>query len=292
MIIINQTPKMDVMAAIDREIGLVQGMVDTISLLRDSSTEVQNKVEGYVERNAVMAGIQKELKRVLSPRATLLGSMEEALEQLVAWMPKLRARIEKSKTTVFDKETITFREKGILDSIASINFFTRYGSMVLDILLTQANKEVKIESYLTKVDYRFFNDTAKYFAHLIVKFNDSVADLDGLIEELSEELYDGISEQIIRSQLGAGGVSVQHNLAPHELNPLFWWKQREMKKDVASISASHEKIEMLAAKIARLNNQRTGMEDPALERSIETYQNAIIKQQAKILQIESRYNGK
>lgn len=291
MIIISKTPKMDVLAAIDRERSLCQGMLDTIQLLKDTGPDTLAKVSSVIENNAVLNSIQKELKRTRAPQATLLGDLEEALNQLSMWLPKLRVRIEKSRTSVYDSETITFQEKGILDTVSAINFFTRYGSMVLDVVLTQANKNVAMNSYLSKVDLQFFNDTAKYFGHLIVKFNDSVNNLDGMIENLSEELYDGISEQVIRGQLGDKSVAVQ-GLGPHELNPLYWWKVGVMKKDVASIASSHEKIEMLAAKIARLNNQRTGQEDPALERAIETYQNEIIKNQAKIAQIEARYNGK
>lgn len=291
MIIISKTPKMDVLAAIDRERSLSQGLLDTIQLLKDSGAETLNKVEGLVEKNAVFNSIQKELKRTMNPRATLLHETEEALKNIVMWLPKLRVRVEKSKNTVFDKETISFREKGVLETVSSVNFYTRYASMVIDVLLTQAHKDTPMQSYLTKVDLQFVNDTAKYFMHLTVKFNDSVANLDGMINDLSDEIYDEMSAGILKGSLGDKAVSLQ-GLGPHELNPLYWWKVGVMKKDIASIASSNEKIEMLASKIARLNNQRTGHEDPALERAIETYQNEIIKHQARIMDIEARYNGK
>lgn len=291
MIIISKTPKMDVLAAIDRERSLVQGLLDNFGLLYDTGSETVAKVEGLVEKNAVFNGIQKELKRVMNPRATLLHETQEALNTILMWIPKLRARVDKSRVTVYDKETISFQEKGILDAVASINFYTRYASMVVDVLLTQAHKEVNMQSYLTKVDFQFINDTAKYFAHLTVKFNDSVTNLDKMVDDLSDELYDPTSEEVIKATLGQKAVAM-HGLGPHELNPLYWYKVAIMKKDVAVIASSHEKIEMLASKIARLNNQRTGHEDPALDRAIETYQNEIIKHQAKIVDIEARYNGK
>lgn len=291
MIIISKTPKMDVLAAIDRERSLVQGLLDNYGLLWDTGSETVAKVEGLIEKNAVFNSIQKELKRVMNPRATLLHESQEALNTILMWLPKLRARIDKSRVTVYDKETISFQEKGILDAVASINFYTRYASMVIDVLLTQAHKEVNMQSYLTKVDFQFINDTAKYFTHLTVKFNDSVTNLDKMVDDLSDELYDPTSEDVIKATLGQKAVAM-HGLGPHELNPLYWYKVAIMKKDVAVIASSHEKIEMLASKIARLNNQRTGHEDPALDRAIETYQNEIIKHQAKIVDIEARYNGK
>lgn len=290
MIIISKTPKMDVLAAIDRERSLCQGLLDNIQLLKDTGSETFAKVEGLVEKNAVFNSIQKELKRVMNPRATLLHETEGALRNIVLWIPKMRSRIEKSRTSTYDKETISFREKGILDAVASINFYSRYASMVIDILLTQAHKDVPMQSYLTKVDLQFVNDTAKYFTHLTVKFSDSVVNLDGMINDLSEEVYDPLSADILKGSQGDKAVALQ-GLGPHELNPLYWWKVAMMKKDLSSIQSSNEKIEMLASKIARLNNQRTGHEDPALDRAIETYQNEIIKHQAKIVDIEARYHG-
>lgn len=291
MIIIQNTPKADVLASIDKEINHVNGLFNTLTLINDMDAESKKAVDGYISRNAVLKGIENELRRSLSPRATLLGSVEDALNTLKVWLPKLRERILRGQTKIYDAETITFKEKGVLDAISSVNFYTRYATMVLDIVLTQANKEERLESYLNKVDFRFFNDTAKYFSNLTTRFGDSATNLDTMIEKLSDEVYDKTSEEIIKAQLGVDAVSVSHGLAPHELNPFHWYKWMKMKSDVSSIQTAHEDIDMLAMKIARLNNRRNGQEDPALERQIEVYQNDIIKKRAKIMEIESRYKG-
>jgi hypothetical protein len=290
MIIISDTPKSDVIVSIDKELVYLRGLSDTIALLRDNSDNMA-AVEAYVQRNAVLKGIENDVRKQIDSRSNLIGTMDFAIKQLLAWVPKLRDRIVKGKTETFDTETITFQEKGILDSISSVNFFNRYAGLVLDIVLTEATKEVNMNTFLTKVDLAFFNNTSKYFSNLLVKFSQPTKVLETMIDDLTDEPYDAQSEEILRSTVGDKAVSVQRNLAPHQLNPLYWWKRQRMKKDIKTIIDSNADVDMLAMKIARLNNRRTGVEDPALERQIEVYQDEIIKKQGKIAQIEARYGN-
>lgn len=290
MIIINETPKGEVIEALDNELNTVLGLRDTIKLLVDSGSANLTAVQSYVQRNAVLKGIENSLKTSLSPRATLLDTIESTAEQLTLLLPKVSDRISKGSTKVYDRETITFKEKGLLDLVSAVNFYNRYATMVLDILLTQATKEERIESYLSKVDFNFFNDTAKYFAHLLVKFSDSVKNMEAQIDALSDETYDASSEEIIKGTLGEKAVALR-GLAPHELNPRYWWRLSKMRGDIKTLAKNSDDIEMLAMKIARLSNRRNGTDNPELDRQIETYQDAILKKKANMIRIESKYNG-
>lgn len=290
MIIISDTPKTDVIVSIDKELVYLRGLSDTIKLLRDGSDNLA-AVESYIQRNAVLKGIEGDVRKHINARSDLIGTMDFAINQLIAWVPKLKDRIVKGKTDTFDVETITFQEKGILDSISAINFFNRYSGVVLDIVITEAGKEVSLSSFLTKLDLAFFNNTPKYYSNLLVKFSQSIKTLDTMIDDLTDEPYDAQSEEILAASVGDKAVSVQRNLAPHQLNPLYWWKRRQMKKDIKTIIDSNADVDMLAMKIARLNNRRSGVEDPGLDRQIEIYQDEIIKKQGKIAQIEARYGN-
>lgn len=290
MIIINDTPKLLVLTAIDKEISEVQKLTDILQLLYNT-TEGKERAEKYINSNATLKAILNDWRKAVSSQADFFDIISGSLRTLGMWLPKLRMRIEKDKTSVYDKEVLTFKQKGILDSVSSVNFYTRYATMVIDILLTQATEDIPLQQYLTKLDFTFFNNTYKYFANLGIKFGDSVKSLEDMIENLSDEIYDGVSEEIIKAQLGIGGVSVQKNLAPHELNPLFWWKWAKMKRDVNAIINSHDQVDILAMKIARLEHRRNGTDNPELDRQIEVYQNEVIKNKAKIADIERKYNG-
>lgn len=288
MIIINDTPKTDVIISIDKQIVYLRGLNDTLSLLRDNADNYA-AAETYIGRNAVLKGIENDVKKHIGARTSLLESMNFSINQLLTWLPKLKDRIVRSKTDTYDVETITFKEKGILDSVMAVDYFNRYSGLVLDIVITEANKEVNMNTFLTKVDMGFFNNTSKYYSNLLVKFSQSVKTLDTMIDDLTDETYDAQAEEIITASAGEKAVSVQRNLAPHQLNPLFWWRMRRMKKDIKTLVDANADIDMLAMKIARLNNRRSGIEDPGLDRQIEIYQDEIIKKQGRISQIEARY---
>lgn len=290
MIIINDTPKADVVVSIDKELVYLRGLSDTLHLLRDNADNYA-AAEAYINRNAVLKGIEADVKKHIGARSSLLETMEFSINQLLTWVPKLKDRIVRSKTDTYDVETITFKEKGILDSVMAVNYFNRYAGLVLDIVITEASKEVNMNTFLTKVDLGFFNNTPKYFSNLLVKFSQSIKTLDTMIDDLTDEVYDAQAEEIIGASVGDKAVSVQRNLAPHQLNPLFWWRMRRMKKDIKALVDANADIDMLAMKIARLNNRRSGVEDPGLDRQIEIYQDEIIKKQGRIAQIEARYGN-
>lgn len=290
MIIISETPKADVIVAIDKEMGHVRGLLDTIQLLKDTP-ENYTLVESVINKNAVMKGVENDLRKTLNSRPDLLPAIEFSLKQLDTWLPKLKDRIIKSNTKIYDQETITFKEKGILDTVSSVNFFTRYAGMVFNIALTLANKEANISSLLSKADWSFFNNTAKYFSILIVRFSQSIKELEEGIEDLSDETYDTMSEDILRGTVGDKAVTALRGLMPHELNPLYWWRLLKMKKDIKLIIDANEQMDMLAMKIARLNNRRSGVEDPEIDRQIEIYEDELLKRQGKIAQIEARYGN-
>ncbi|MCV6900894.1 hypothetical protein OE165_28070, partial [Escherichia coli] len=71
--------------------------------------------------------------------------------------------------------------------------------------------------------------------------------------------------------------------------PLYWYRLWRMRRDVKFIEVANLRIETLAMKIARLNNQRNGEEDPALERMIEVYQDKIIKLESDIRDTVEKY---
>ncbi|QDH47095.1 hypothetical protein PQC06_gp017 [Aeromonas phage LAh10] len=291
MILIKNTKKEDVSLRLENEINYVGGLLDTIRLLNKVSPDQWNKMADYANSNAVMKSIEAGVKKGIHPKLSTVDAISAALSNLAIWMPKLKDRLKKSSTKIFDTETITFRERGILDAISAVNFFNRYASMYLDILLEQGYKKSDISKLLTRHDLTFFNDTAKHFVTILVRFNQSVKDLEGMLDALSEELADEMSEQILGETTGAASVSIRHGLAPHQLNPVYWYRLWRMERDVKSIEVNQKRIEILAMKIARLNNQRTGQDDPALDNTINIYQDKIIKMDAEIREIVEKHRG-
>lgn len=291
MILIKNYSKSDLLLTIDRELNHVVGFKDSMKLFKEILGGY-NTLGTYVEHNAVLKGIQSKVKSKIGSNFDLLSAIEMGVNNVASVLPELRKQVSSSGTKTYDGETITFKERGILDTISAINFFNRYTNMVLDILLTQGyDEKADVKSLLNKVDFAFFNDTANYYSTLLIRFSEGWKVVLEAIENLSDEQVDDLSEGIIAEAEGKEAVSVRQGLAPHELNPVFWFRLWKMRRDVSTIQVSQEQIELMAMKIARLNNKRSGTEDPALDRQIETYENEILKKRAKIEAIMGKYNG-
>ena len=291
MILIKNYSKSDLLLTIDRELNHVVGFKDSMKLFKEVLGGY-NALSTYVDHNAVLKGIQSKVKSKIGNNFDLLGAIEMGVNNVASVLPELRKQVSQSSTKTYDGETITFKERGILDTVSAINFFNRYTNMVLDILLTQGyDEKTDVKSLLNKVDFAFFNDTATYYGNLLTRFSEGYKVVLEAIEALSDEQVDDLSEGIIAEAEGKEAVSVRQGLAPHELNPVFWFRLWKMRRDVSTIQVSQEQIELMAMKIARLNNKRSGTEDPALDRQIETYENEILKKRAKIEAIMGKYNG-
>lgn len=291
MILIKNYSKSDLLLTIDRELNHVVGFKDSMKLFKEILGGY-NTLGTYVEHNAVLKSIQSKVKSKIGSNFDLLSAIEMGVNNVASVLPELRKQVSTSSTKTYDGETITFKERGILDTISAINFFNRYTNMVLDILLTQGyDEKADVKSLLNKVDFAFFNDTANYYSTLLFRFSEGWKVVLEAIENLSDEQVDDLSEGIIAEAEGKEAVSVRQGLAPHELNPVFWFRLWKMRRDVSTIQVSQEQIELMAMKIARLNNKRSGTEDPALDRQIETYENEILKKRAKIEAIMGKYNG-
>lgn len=289
MILIKNTKKEDIAFRLESEANFVAGMRDTLQLLTKIDVNQKKQMEDYIHTNAVLKGIDANFRRLIHQRVGILEAIVDATSKLETWIPKLQERLKKSATKTFDTETITFRERGILDAISAINFFNRYSSMIVEILLEQANKPVDLNRMLNKIDLAFFNDTAKHFVTVTVRFTKSVNDLDAMLNALSEEVADEVSESILREAEGDASVSIRSGMAPHHLNPVHWMKLWRMRRDVKLIEVNQKRIEMLAMKIARLNNQRNGQQDPALDHTIGVYEDKIIKLDSEIRDTVEKY---
>lgn len=289
MILIKDTKKEEVILRLQNEISYVDNLIDTINLFNKIDPAQQAAMQEFISHNAITKAIDQGLKKAISPKITPVEAISGGLYTLKSWLPKVLNRLKQSKTKTFDTETVTFQERGILDTISAVNFFNRYATMFLDVLLEQAHKTVDLKKMFNKIDFSFFNDTYQHFVTVTVRFSHSVKDLEEMLENLSEELADNLSEGILREADGEAAVSVRKQMAPHDLNPIYWYRLWRMRRDVKFIEVSTVRIETLAMKIARLNNQRNGENDPSLDRMIEVYEDKIIKLESDIRDTMEKY---
>ena len=81
----------------------------------------------------------------------------------------------------------------------------------------------------------------------------------------------------------------EHGFGIHSINPIFWSSVLWSKVQLVRIDRMRASNEILAMKINQAINRKNGVNDAALDKQIEVYQDAIIKHTAKIKDIEAAY---
>lgn len=291
MIHIKDTKKAEVILVLDREQNFLTGLKDNLVILNGVQGDAHADIAQFIRQNATLKSIDTQIKKGLNIQSDLLKVVYYAIENVELWLGRLREQISKSSTQTYDANTVTFKERGILDAISAVNFFNRYTTMLVDVLTTHAYDKTDLAKMVSKVDLEFFNNTSAYYASLVIRFNHPVKELSKIIDQLSDEVADELSEDILKGAEGEGAVSIRRGLSPHQINPVHWYLVWAMKKDVQAIKNGQAQIDLLAMKIARLNNKASGVEDPTLDHQIEVYSDEIVKIKARIRSTLEKYNG-
>lgn len=284
MIVIKNTQLDVILRNIDVEKTYLNGLKDSIGMIQSASPEVQSEVFNYVRHNAVFNSIAEKAKREISSRFDIFQTMAIAIDNAIALLNDITQRLKSANIKVYDNAVITFRQKGMFDWINAINFFGNYSGKFIDVSLTQPKT---VNNYLTKADFEFINKTANYYNILLKRLSDSQRNLKNSINMLSDELYSEDNENILTSMRGKAATTT--GLAPHLFNPDYWRRYLIMRSDVRTLKSNHEKIDMYAMKLQKLENKRNNTQDPTIDRQIEYWQNEIQILDAEIAEIEAKY---
>lgn len=285
MIIVKNTDLSAVLKNINIEKEFLLGLKDSLALIHQSEEGVKEEITAYIKNNAVINSIATKAQREISSRHTLLETLDFGLNNGIALLDYISQQFSAGKVKVFDTATISFRQKGMFDWISSINFFGKYTSKLIDVILTQPKN---ITHYLNRVDFEFINKTAGYYTIILKRLCSALKDIKRTIDMLSTETYSESESSLIEQIKGRQAVNL--GLAPHNLNPMYWIRYGKMVSDVNTLKSNHEKIDMYAMKLQKLENRRNKTPDPSIDRQIEYWQNQIQLLDAQIAQIEERYS--
>lgn len=284
MIVIQETPKEQIEMIINAETITIDGAYNALMIVKEGEEGGLKEALKSIEKNSVLNGIQNQIKRSRG-NVDLVSALIHALDTSSALLKYADNYIKTSKTRIYDDNSLTFKDKGVLDWVSTINFFGRYTSIILNIILSEPGKsETKI---LVKNDLAFFNQTVKYFTHVLDQLCENKEYLIKNLKSLSDELYSEENEQILLTMLKKEQVTT--GLAPHQFNPMFYIRRRRMHKDVKIIKRNQEEIKYWVAKIQERQNARDGTNDPAIDYQIQTYSDQITILNSQIKQLMEKY---
>ena len=193
---------------------------------------------------------------------------------------------------LWDGKLITLKQANILNLIEYMNFWLKYSFMVCDVLMTMNNDGESPDRYLGKGDLRWIQGTEGFYrsftvdllkgSRYIMTNLEKIPDVE--ISQGSLDVLDALGEkEAVGSDLLAKGFGI------HLMNPYFWFSVGRSKYHLMRIEQMRRENELFAMKISKAINKRDGSNDPQIDRQIEVYQEAIIKNEHAIEEIEKDY---
>lgn len=195
--------------------------------------------------------------------------------------------------SIWDGKLLTVRQANILNMIEYLSFWVDYTNGVLEVLITlSTDKGVNPESVVTKDFYRWLSGTSPFYASFNIQLASGSKEIEKAINQLPETDVDENTIAVLQESTGLRDMSVvktEHGFGIHSINPIFWSSVLWSKVQLVRIDRMRASNEILAMKINQAINRKNGVNDAALDKQIEVYQDAIIKHTAKIKDIEAAY---
>ena len=240
----------------------------------------------------VTKGLSRHLENQGFGTLPLFKVQQAGASAIKALIEPLKKAIKDYHEKIWDGKLVTLRQANILNLIEYMNYWLKYSFMVCDVLMTMNNDGEKPDSYLSKGDLRWIQGTEQFYrgfttdllkgARYIMGNLDKIPDIE--ISQGSLDVLEGLGPQESKPvDLLSKGFGI------HLMNPYFWYAVGKSKYHLMKIEQMRRENELFAMKISKAINKRDGTNDPQIDRQIEVYQEAIIKNENAIERIEEEY---
>lgn len=260
-------------------------LIGKVELVKANSIDLDKEIETWF----VTKSIQKNLS-ANGFKTSLLNAIEFNARCITLITPDLKVLVSGYKEKVWDGKLLTIKQANILNTIEMFTFWVNYSQSLLDVLVTMGNEKTTPEKYMTGFDYKHINDTKPLYEQLSVELMKGSKHFIRRLEALHDVPVEDTTVGILEETEGKDQVDLlRKGFGIHLITPIFWVSLMRSKLQLSRIEQMRRKNEQFAMKISQAINLKQGNEDPQLDRRIEIYQEAIIKNEADIARIEASY---
>lgn len=245
--------------------------------------------ERWVLTKSIMKGVKQDGSipgNVVFTQMLLLGA-----DAAISTATQLQDMVRKYNQKVWSGHTLTIRQTNILNTVEQLEFWYNYSNTLLDALITQHNQNIDPERYISKADARWLNGTKDFYVDVTKMLMKGSAHIVGVLKNMEDMEVDADTVDVLESNKGLSSVQLStRGFGIHTVNPVYWFDSIKEKVDLWRIDNMRRNNDTFAMKINQAVNKKNGQNDPQLDRQIEVYQEAIIKNRAKIADIIDSYN--
>ena len=267
------------------EVG-ASDMIGALESIKNNKLDLEHQVSSWV----VTAGIRKHLEKQGFRVTEFVDNALFCANAVKAIVADLIKTAKEYRDNVWDGKLLTLKQVNLLNLAEYCGFWLRYTRTVFDVLVTMVSTNTEPSKYLSQLDFRWVNSTELFYRqftsdlmkgsrHLVTELN-KIQDVEVTQSALDVlEVTEGLSSvDLLKKGFGV-----------HLVNPVFWVALGKSKIQIFRIDQMRRQNEQFAMKISQAVNRRNGSNDPQLDNEIEIYQNAIIKNDYLISEIEKDY---
>jgi|AGFS01.1.fsa_nt_gi hypothetical protein len=264
-------------------------LIDNVNRLESEGLTLVSESAGWAVTKSIANNVAKATPNfnASTPTLTTMKMVAEVVTNLTAYLKK---EVSAYKDELWAGETMSVRQVYLLSTIEQLDFWARYSSKLLDVLLSMSVKSgFVVDKYLTKNELMFLNGSALYYSNITVSLLKGKTALIKEIDAIPE--LDADDENSMDIMLGMGGKKPElaRGFGIHYLNPKYWYDSLMREIDLMRIRSAQEHNEFLAMKINQAINQKNGTNDASLDHRIEVYREKIVKNTGTINKIVESY---
>jgi len=254
-----------------------------------------NNMDGVINGIADEWYLTKAIHRYTQDKgfrgSSFLHNLEFGLSAIKIGVMAVEKMVRHYNTKVWDGKLVTLKQANILNLVEHFYFWGEYTSKILDVLLTIQLNKVDPAKYLSGHDQKWLNGTQEFYKHFTVELLKGSKMMISTLEKVPDAEISEVSIDVLESTTGKSATDmVGKGFGIHNLNPLFWIGLGMKNINLARIDNMRAKNQQHAMKISQAINRRDGTNDPQIDRTIEIYQEKIIKNEHAIEQIIRSYD--
>jgi len=237
----------------------------------------------------ITKGLQKHFEAAGFRNSAFIDNIFHCLKAVETLVPELIKQVKGYKEQIWHGSVMTLKQLNILNVAEYLSFWVKYTAMMLDVLLTLETKGTAPESYLSKDNTRWLSGTEAMYRSFSMDLMKGSRHIVSSLEKIPDAEVNANSLSVMNATSDFTTDLLQKGFGIHLVNPAFWLSLGWSKIQLMRIENMRRKNQLFAMKISQAINKRNQAPSPQLDREIEIYQDAIIKNEAKIESIEADY---
>jgi len=264
-------------------------LIDHANRLESAGLTLSNESGAWAVTKSISGNVAKTVPQFNAgtPTLSIVKTVAEVITHLTDYLKK---QVAGYKEELWSGETMTVRQVYLLSTVEQLDFWTRYATKLLDVLLSMSSETgFVLDKYLTKNELMFLNGSSLYFSNITASLLKGKTVLMKEIDAIPEIDADDQSSMEIMQGLGGKKPEMARGFGIHYLNPKYWYDSLMREIDLHRIRNAQEQNEYLGMKINQAINQKNGSNDASLDHRIEVYREKIVKNSGTINKIVESY---